>query len=391
MQVSLDRWFNAGLRVLILCLACGAPTLGAANPAVPLDPPKDPPPPRLEAGYDNGFFIRSDDEAFLLRINGRLQPRYEYERRGDAADTSSFYMRRVRVDLRGHVIAPDLTFRIMPELARDANLRDGWINYAFEPSLQLRAGQFTVPFQWHRAVSGMRQHFVERGLPSREFGFPSGYDIGLMLHGRDHTDRWAYGVGVFDGAGRNVKESNSNGHMASARLAFAPLGVLPREEPDYAHSAAAQWAVGVGAQAANKSEVREWDLGRTPEDERDSRAHWTALTADTRWARRGLSLALEGYLRHVSPRADTVDSYDGWAFMASSGYFVLPQRLELVGRYSLQRLDRREADTESREWGAGVNLHFHGHNAKLRVQYLDRDEFDDGRRQLFIVEQHISF
>ncbi len=96
------------------------------------------------AGWDRGFYLRVRDDAFRLNIGGWIQPRFEFQRRSDAENKSSFYMRRVRLDLRGHVFTDRLTFRIMPELARTANLRDGWINYAFRPWAQVRFGQFTA-------------------------------------------------------------------------------------------------------------------------------------------------------------------------------------------------------------------------------------------------------
>ncbi len=74
--------------------------------------------------------LRSADDKFRLDIGGWVQPHYEYTTStGDDDDSSSFFMRRVRVDIRGHVFTPALTFRIMPEFARTANLSDAWINY----------------------------------------------------------------------------------------------------------------------------------------------------------------------------------------------------------------------------------------------------------------------
>ena len=342
-------------------------------------------------GYDGGFFVRSAEEAFELRLNGRVQLRYQYEQHDGEEDLSSFYVRRLRLDFTGFVLDPAWTFRIMPDFARDASLRDGWVNYAHTPALQLRAGQFYVPFQWQRSVAGSRQHFVERGLPSRDFGFPDGYDIGVMLHGRATDRRWAYGLGVFDGAGRNVKESHSNGNMASARVARALTGGLPREESDYALSETPQWAVGFGVQAANQNEVRAWDLGRSDPDAPDRRADWAAVTADTRLAYRGFSLAVEGYWRGVEPRAAEVDDYDGWAYMVTAGWFVLPERCEITGRYSQQRDDRDDAETERTEWGAGVNIYFAGHHRKLRLQHLNQTHGTDGHDRFFIIEQHLQF
>ncbi len=366
---------------------CAVGPVGAwADPSPALPPLPADPPVSMRA---DGFAVGTADDTFGLRIGGRVQVRYAYERRPDAEDLSSFFIRRLRVDVRGYVHDPALTFRIMPELAREATLRDGWFNYAHTPRLQVRAGQMPVPFQGQRAISGMRQHFVERGLPSGAFGFPNGYDIGVMLHGRNEQDRTAYGFGIYDGAGRNVKDSHSRGNMVSTRVALAPLGRLPYEESDYAFSEAPQLAIGFGAQAAWLNEVRAWDLGRSGEE--DPRAHWAAVTADARLAWRGLSLVTEGYLREVAPRADDVDRYDGWAWMVSIGCFLVPQRVEAVARYAQLRHDRSDTDTAESDWGAGVNLYLRGHRWKLRFNYLHHDQARTGRTEQFIIENHLQF
>ncbi len=352
-------------------------------------------PSTMTVGYENGLFLRDAENAFGLRIGGWIQARYEYLRRPDDEDLSSFYIRRLRLDIRGHVLSEDLTFRILQELARDANLQDGWINYAFNPAMELRIGQFTVPFQWHREVGPRRQHFAERGVPSETFGLRGGRDIGVMLHGRNESDTMKYGVGIFDGAGRNVRESNSRGHMASARLALAALGTLPREESDYRFSEQANLAFGLGAQAANRSELRAWDLGRSagddPDAEPDVRGDWASVTADARFAYRGFSLVADGYLRSVDPRAAAVDSYDGWAYMLSAGYFLIPKRLEMAGRYSELRLDSNDADTEQTAWGLGANLYLKGHDWKLRFNYLNRERENGERDDFILVEHHLQF
>jgi phosphate-selective porin OprO and OprP len=324
-----------------------------------------------------------------LGIGGWLQPRYEYTVRDGAENLSSFYMRRVRLDVRGQVFGPELTYRVMPEMARTAALRDAWLNYAFSPATQVRIGQFSVPFQWHRHIGAGRQHFAERGVPSETFGFPNGRDIGVMLHGQNAAATVAYGLGVFDGSGRNTERSNSDGHMASARVTWALMGPLPREEADLAHRDAPALSVGLGIQGANKNEARAWDLAGI-----NRRADFLAGTADVSLRWMGFSLAADAYLRRVTPDHPAVDPYDGHGFMVTGGYFVLPRRLEVVARYSALRLDADAPETRHRELGTGVNIYHRGHDVKTRIQYLTGHGHDPaafGRDAMFLVEFHIGF
>lgn len=345
--------------------------------------------PTLTAGWDRGFYLAAPDNTFRLRIGGWLQPRFIYENGGDASDTSSFTLRRLRLDIQGHVIVPELTFRAMSEHARTSNLRDGWINYAFDPAIQMRVGQFTVPFQWHRDVGPRRQHFAERGVPSETFGFEAGRDVGAMVHGRLADNRLAYGAGFFDGAGRNVDRSNSNGNMASARLTYAVLGTLPREESDYADSQHPQLSVGGGVQGAWKNSHRDWALGRSEME--NNQADWVSGTLDARLAWKGVSLVADGYWRSVDPDDTTVEDYTGAGGMVSAGAFVVPRRLELVGRWSTIRLDRDARETQLDEWGAGLNIYHHGHDLKTRINYYQETPDDGERGRTFLVEWHLQF
>lgn len=340
----------------------------------------------LKVHWRNGLRIEGEDYRLLL--GGWVQPRYEYLRTPDDKDKSSFLLRRVRLDFQGSAFDERITFRVMSEFAREANLRDAWINYAFDPAFQFRAGQFTVPFQWHRFVSPRRQHFAERGVPSETFGFRNGRDVGAMAHGRLADGKVAYGAGFFDGAGRNVGRSNSSGNMASARLTWAALGGIPREESDYAFSENPQLSFGAGVQSAWKNEARNWDLGRSAAGNRG--ADWTTGTVDSLFRYRGLSLAADAYLRSVDPDDTAVGSYRGWAYMATAGYFVVPEQWEVVTRWSQLRLDRGDGDTRSDELGVGVNWYIHGHDHKLRFNYFNT-KTALGTGQTALLEYHLQF
>ncbi len=339
---------------------------------------------RASVAYRDGFIIGGWEDDFGLKLNGRIQARYQYESPSDSEDLSSFYLRRVRLDFRGYVFERSLSFRIMPDLSGSPNLRDGWINYEFEPLLNIRAGQMTAPFQRQRSVSTTRQHFAERGLPSEAFGFPGGYDIGVMLHGAGRERKWTYAVGIFDGYGRNRKESNSAGNLLSARFARALLGRVASAESDLPRSPAPELTVGTGVQGATKNQVRNWALGRADDD----RADFLAATADIYLAWMGFSAGFDYYLRRVWPEA--AGDYTGDGFLVTAGYVFPGSRLELVGRYSELSLDRKDNDTREKEIGGGLNIYLQGNNLKTRINYF-RQEDAGISTDIFLGELHLSF
>jgi hypothetical protein len=175
--------------------------------------------------------------------------------------------------------------------------------------------------------------------------------------------------------------------MASGRLRWAVAGELPVEEPDHAFSEEVQVSLGIGVQAANRNEVRQWDLGRSPTG--NQRASWATGTGDVSVRWRGLSGFAEGYLRRVRPDDLQVDPYGGWAHTIGAGYFFVPRRWELVGRHSRLRLDRRDPTTAERVWGLGLNVYHFGHAWKTHIQYL-RTTGDQGGADVFLVQLHLQ-
>lgn len=375
------RFILLGAAVLLALAAAPPRALHAQGEPSPAPAPR--------GGWQDGsFFLESADGDFRMTVGGRVNARYQFDDPVAGEHLSSFFLRRVRLDLRGHLLHPRLTFRVMPELTGTASLRHAWIDYAFDPALQVRVGQTAAPFQWHRFVSSTRHQFAERSAPSETLGFPGGFDVGVLVHGRNAGNTFSYGVGLFDGAGRNVRESNSAGHMVSSRLTWAAAGELPREEPDLAHSEAVQITFGMGLQGANRNGVRAWDLDRSAAANR--RADWAAGVADVSLRWRGFSGFLEGYLRRVSPDDPQVASYTGRAHTLGAGYFVVPRRLEVVGRTSVVHLDRDDPATRERQWGGGANIYHHGHLFKTHVQYLRTDRVE-GVGNVVLVQLHLMF
>src|SRR5512139_3708847 len=110
-----------------LVLSCvSVATSAAAQPAAPPEPAPPPaaapaPAEKPIAGYDKGFFLRTEDEDFLLKINGRVKFRFETEVFDDLREDEDgnplenefhFSVPRVRVSFGGHAFTDDLTYKL---------------------------------------------------------------------------------------------------------------------------------------------------------------------------------------------------------------------------------------------------------------------------------------
>ena len=304
------------------------------------------------AGYDNGFFLKSADGNYLLKIMGQIQFRYNADFRdnsGSDDSNSGFELARTRFGFKGHVIDPSWQYFIWTGYGANGNdlLLDAWIKKDFGQGLSLTAGQFKVPFWREWLISETRLQAVERSLINNVFG--CNYTQGLTLGYQNDALRGQFSVN--DGASSRVSTWNT-------------------PDSDYALTARGEWlATGTWKQA---DELEAWAgddplvmLGGavlyqhgeegTLDDETDT-VRWTAdVTA--KW--NGLSLLAAVLGSH----ADNGDSVDQFAALLQAGFFVT-EKLELFARYEWGDLDTEDDDDLS-ILTVGGNYFFRKHAVKL--------------------------
>ena len=318
------------------------------------------------AGLQNGrFFIQSPDEQNRLNIGGRIQPRFEYQRRENDDNFSRFRFRRLRVDFRGHVINEDLAFRIMPELRDNARLDTAYVNYRFSDSIQIRAGQYNIPFAWERDVSSSRHQLIERSTANNAFQWPGGggKDIGLTFHGQP-VEGIRYGIGIFGGEGRNLSGESTEGFMFSGRATWSPIGDYPGTETLVEALDGTNVSFGAGAWYANKSAVMDW----SPTDPGEQTANASAATLDAHLQHGRFSAHASGFVRHVDVREDGFSSFDGSGFNVQGGYLILPERLFGAVRYSQATPDHDRDEGKIREVVGGLQVFHVGHRSKIHFE-----------------------
>ena len=108
--------------------------------------------PRL-AGWDNGFFLRSADKQFLLRITGQIQADYRsFATPGDATDFNTFLVRRARLGIEA-TMAEFYEFRLLPDFGQGtAKVQDAYLNVHYWDQLQFEAGKFKQPFSYEQLI-----------------------------------------------------------------------------------------------------------------------------------------------------------------------------------------------------------------------------------------------
>ena len=177
------------------------------------------------AGPD-GFFLKSPDGRFQIKLRGYTQFDSRWLTRGEDAGDDTFVFRRVRPFVEGTVFE-FIDFRVMPDFANSTlTLYDAYVNFRYLTQLQVEGGKFKPPLGLERLQSATATLFIERAFPT--LLVPS-RDLGAMVHGELANGFFTYQVGGFNGVrdGGTQDFDTDDGKDVVARVflhPFRPLG-----------------------------------------------------------------------------------------------------------------------------------------------------------------------
>ena len=167
------------------------------------------------AGFDKGFFLRSDDEKYSLVLTGRVQPFYNLTRSAtpNAADPdddivdyrNQVEVRRARLVLEGNLHGKALTYKFQTDFGKGAvTVKDVHFDVALAKDVWLRFGQWKRPFSREQINSSGRLEATDRAITDRAFG--AGRDVGIALRNNyEKSPDFEWTVGVFNGTGEAPK------------------------------------------------------------------------------------------------------------------------------------------------------------------------------------------
>ncbi|HET9621918.1 MAG TPA: porin [Kofleriaceae bacterium] len=149
------------------------------------------------SGWNDGFFVESDDGKSRIKLGGILQFDARYFPHDDAdPHTDQFAFRTIRPDLSG-TLFDHYDFRILPDFAGGKLvIQEAYADVRYSNAVKLRFGKFKVPFGLERLQLEVATTFVERGFPTQ---LAPNRDLGIQLFGELADDRVEYQVGVFNG------------------------------------------------------------------------------------------------------------------------------------------------------------------------------------------------
>jgi hypothetical protein len=375
--------------ILIVCLLAAtsaaqppAETVPPAEPPAAEPPPAEPPKPEEKrpalVGYDKGFFLRSEDGKFSLKITGRVQPFYNMTRtEGPPKNYAhNFEVRRARLTLEGNIHTKKLLYKFQSDFGKGfVTLKDYHADVEVADDVWVRVGQWKRPFSRQQINSSGRLEVTDRAITDKAFG--GGRDIGIAIRNDyEKSPDLEWTVGVFNGTGDAAKITSTTEIDPMTMEAETTTG-LPTNVPKELKPA----IVGrVGINRGGMKGYSEADLEGGPLRWGAAASVWLEgdfdendesnqkVQADYIVKTEGLSTTGGVYFmtdQDGEGVADATNSLVG--FHLQAGYMVVPKRWQVVGRYALVA-DLLADDTSARdqqEISVGGNYFGFGHDAKV--------------------------
>lgn len=353
------------------------------HPPEPLEPDV-----RVTAEPGRGLTVSVGD-AFSAQLRARVQLRGTV--RVDGAEHTNIEVRTARIWWTGHVLDPRLRYGL--QLALGANdfepgnpspLFDAFVDLAFLRDLNVRIGQFFVPFDRARTVRESSLMTLDRTDVVRELTLDR--DVGVVIGSSDLFGlggALSYALGFFGGDGRNRIGLADPGFLYTARVSVRPFGEFDDDaESDLSRSPSPRLAIG-GAIAFNHQTDRPRSTTGAPYVR--ARFDYLHLAGDLVFKFAGVSLLAEVVWRDASAdRAEWIDdggqlhverSRSGFGYLAQLGVLVY-EGLELWSRWehSFAREGTDPAlvsqvDALGHGLAVGANYYFNGHALKVQAEW----------------------
>ena len=217
---------TVGRALLPLAFASVALALGAGPAAA-----------ETQAGYDKGFFIKSD--AWEIHFGTRMQLQYSmtspdtfmYDstlgKQEDTENLNELNVRRFKFYMNGTVFKPALKWKVQFDIERfkpggggtgNLRLEEAYLDLTQKPWWQLRLGQFKVPYGYEKMTSSGKLNIVDRSIVHSFFGIDQ--EPGVNLYGMSFDKKFRYDVAVTTGASDNKGFDTRNEVAASGESDF---------------------------------------------------------------------------------------------------------------------------------------------------------------------------
>lgn len=323
------------------------------------------------AGHDGKFFLASGDGNFRMNIGGQIQFRYHLNFRddegGDDDFESGFQTARTKLNFAGHVIEPNLTYRVQTNFDRGSGaaiLEDAYVGYQWDNGWSIKAGQAFPQFlrEWFMGDSKMQA--LDRSVTAIMFGQQREQFVELRYEKED----FRASVNVSDGfRSQNTEFTADPADFATtARFDYKFGGKWSQFDSECTSKRGSDFVGVIGA-------AGHYEIGQN--DDAGDEQQLFAWTADTLLKGDGWNVLIAGVGFHVRDEAGVTNAdFDDFGVTATGAVFVTDD-IDVFARYDLiMPDDERAADSNFNVITAGINWYYSGQAAKFTLQaawYLD--------------------
>jgi phosphate-selective porin OprO/OprP len=310
--------------------------------------------------------------ARQIQIAGYTQIRYQAL--DEKGKKDGFDIRRARLDVKGN-FTPFFAYRLQTDFADKPKIVDAYAEIKLNDYFNITLGQFRIPFSLENLTSMNKFELIDfsqavDALTARGkdvIGNQNGRDIGVQLGGallkKDNSSLLEYRLGVFNGSGINIADTANKAKDIVGRLIINPVKGL---------SFGASYYNGWGKAIKPTAEFK----GRSQTRNR--------FGFEISYTTARLSLKGE-YIQGKDGKTDRA----GWYAMA--GYYIIPQKLQVVGKYDTYDPNTSVGKNVTTNYVAGANYNF---NSWSRIQafYTFREEQGASvNNNYFSVQYQIGF
>ena len=295
------------------------------------------------------FFVTASRSMVLT---GYSQIRYQcFQERGKH---NSFDIRRARIDLKGS-LTPYFSYRLQADLVDKPKMIDAYGEIKLADYFTLTGGQFKIPFSMENLASVNKLEMIDRSqvveaLVARSkdvIGNQNGRDIGIQVSGTFFKLRdlpvIEYRLGIFNGSGINVADTANNEKDLTGRLIFSPVKGLSFGGSFYSGMDKA-----IKPDVAGKSQTRNRFGGE-----------------------------ISYVVNRFSLKGEYINGKDGKTGRAGwyvqSGYFLIPQKLQVLGKYDIYDPNMSTGSNISTNYVFGANYNLSGWS-RIQAFYTIRQE-----------------
>jgi hypothetical protein len=309
--------------------------------------------------WNQGTRLDFADAGFTAKINTQLQTRYTYTDNDGASNDSEFDVNRARLIVSGTALHEEFSYRMQVDFASGTVLRDAYLQWNACDGASVRMGRYKTAISRQFNNSSSKLQFADRSIVSGYYDL--GRQEGAKVMGSLMDDKVMLSLGITDGTDTGVAETD---HLYEAAVRVDIMGGMNAyEEGDVngTEGVALNWGAAVALE----------DLADGSDD--------TTVSTDFNLKSGGASLHVEGFYRDE----ETADS-DSISFLAQVGYFVMPKKLEVAGRYGRVDCDNGRASgdcsglSHAQEYGVGLNYYWWKHNLKAQLNWSRITEEDTG-------------